>query len=499
MINSTTKNAVVAGHRAVAKEARLDAADAALGIDRFHGDGWKNVLSGMGTIKDKGRSSHFLESPAIQRRTLEAMYRSDGLTRRMIDMPIREMTRMGWETEGDDDGLLEKMFRQKGLNLKVREGLTYGDLIGGGLGVAIVDDGSPDLSKPLNRNRIVKVIGMQVFNRWQTVWSWTNAFVDPTQSSYLTPSMYSVIPITGGEFKVHASRCIRFEGVWVPDRIRVQNLGWGDPILQAIFPQLQMFAKVYNNGERITDAFVEEIVKVPGLENQIATDKGNKGFLDFMAKNDLMSSVYNVKVFDSLMDYEKVTSTVTGYADLMTKMAELLCAVRGVPMTKLLGVSPGGLNATGESDTRGWYDDLKGEQQDKMFKPIQFLNDLIVLSTEYKSAGGKVKEGANIDFRSLWQLTALDEAKRRLYIAQADKLNIDNGVTPGEIIESRFGGKHYSADTTLDPNIKPEDRTATRSAAAPTEDDPDGADDGGSGDKSKDEINPKADKKGGKK
>ncbi len=233
-----------------------------------------------------------------------------------------------------------------------------------------------------------------------------------------------------------------------------------------------MFAKVYNNAERITDAFVEEIVKVPGLENQISTKEGNKGFLDFMAKNDLMSSVYNVKVFDTLMEYEKITSSVTGYADLMTKMAELLCSVRGIPMTKLLGVSPGGLNATGESDTRGWYDDIQGDQNDDMFGPIQFLNDLIVLSEEYKATGGKVKEGANVTFRALWQLNELDEAKRRYYVSQTDKNNIANGVTAGEVVKSRFGGKHYSAETVLDPLIDNKTRTATVGSAAPTEDDP---------------------------
>ncbi len=204
------KNAVVAGHRAVAKEARLDAADARAGIDRpIRADGWKNILTGMGTIKDKGRSSYFEETPAIPRRALEAMYRSDGLTRRMIDLPIKEMTRAGWETDGDDDGTLERMFRAKGLGLKIREGLTNGDLFGGGLLVAIVDDGSSDLAQPLNRKRIKRVVGAQVFSRWQTVWSWADAFVDPTQVGFLTPSRYRVIPITGGEFVVDASRCIR--------------------------------------------------------------------------------------------------------------------------------------------------------------------------------------------------------------------------------------------------------------------------------------------------
>lgn len=475
-VPNAARSIISAGHRKITLDCRRgdSASITEFGEGRARLDNWRNLLTGMGTIRDRRDATTFVPDRPLDWRTIEEVYRSDGVARRLIDLPIKEMTRKGWDVAGDTDGKMNLLWRRKGLFQKLVEGLTMGDLYGGALGVIIVDDGNGgDLSKPLRRGSVRKVLGMEVFSRWRTVWSWADAVVDPTTPGYLTPTQYRVYPITGNEITVHASRCIRFEGAWVPERIRLQNLGWADPVYQSIMDQLQMFAKVYNNVERITDAFVEQVYKVPDLETKISTDSGTNALLKFLDRADLMSSVYHTKVIDSLMEYVKLSSNVSGLSDIMDRNAYLVCAVRGIPHTLFMGASPGGLNATGESDTRGWYDSLAGEQETKMADPIGRINDLLVLSKEDET--GPVKEGAKVQFRSLWQLTELDQARVREIMSRADlnyaQMLDAEGVA--QLLKSRFGGDAYSLDTRL--TVTPESVRAPGQAPAAEPDDDEAA------------------------
>ena len=57
---------------------------------------------------------------------------------------------------------------------------------------------------------------------------------------------------------------------------------------------------------------------------------------------------------------ETVTS-LSGMDNLLSQMYELMTAsTRGIPVTKLLGLSPRGFNATGEYDENNFYDVIDG-------------------------------------------------------------------------------------------------------------------------------------------
>ena len=52
---------------------------------------------------------------------------------------------------------------------------------------------------------------------------------------------------------------------------------------------------------------------------------------------------------------------VIGMDNLLSQMYELMTAsTRGIPVTKLLGLSPRGFNATGEYDENNFYDVIDG-------------------------------------------------------------------------------------------------------------------------------------------
>ncbi len=70
-------------------------------------------------------------------------------------------------------------------------------------------------------------------------------------------------------------------------------------------------------------------------------------------------------------------------------------------------------------------------------------------------------------FKPLWQPTALEEADRRLKVAQADDIYLGYGaLLPEEVRKSRWGGDGYSAETTIDGELTDEALTAVATAAS---------------------------------
>jgi phage-related protein (TIGR01555 family) len=134
----------------------------------------------------------------------------------------------------------------------------------------------------------------------------------------------------------------------------------------------------------------------------------------------------------------------------------------------LLGQTPGGLNASGDSDTRNYYDMLDGQRQD-ILRPIFDRLDPIL----WRDQTGAVPAEAYFEFGPLWQPTAQEKATTAKTKAETTKLYHDMGLIPDDILAVGV------ANQLIEDGVYPgaEEQLATvRSAASgagedPTEDD----------------------------
>lgn len=74
-----------------------------------------------------------------------------------------------------------------------------------------------------------------------------------------------------------------------------------------------------------------------------------------------------VWVMDSTEEVQKLETPLTGLTDIVKQNLEFLTAINRTPAVKLLGISPSGFNATGESDIRNYYDHVLS-QCNKVFR-----------------------------------------------------------------------------------------------------------------------------------
>ena len=91
-------------------------------------------------------------------------------------------------------------------------------------------------------------------------------------------------------------------------------------------------------------------------------------------------------------DVKNITMTISGVTDVVRQALEFIAAINRTPAVKLLGISPSGFNATGESDIRNYYDHIKSKQE-LLRDGIQKAIDCIQLNLT-----GRIDPSVSFDF-----------------------------------------------------------------------------------------------------
>jgi hypothetical protein len=411
-------------------------------------DGWANLLSGFGVKGRDKRKSTFIEATnQLQENELNDLYRGDGLAKRIVNLLVEDMTRRWFTVENDTDGLMETEMRRLKVKPVIIRALRQSSLHGGSVIVMGIDDGGM-YDMPVNERNIRKLTHFHLFDRWRALVE--TEYTDPEDDKFGKTETYRIQPITstGTSFIVHESRVLRFDGSDVSDYTRRQNRGWNDSDLQTLYERIRGIAEALGGAEHLLTEFTLGIMQMNGLQGLIASGKEAlvKTRLNMI---DMSKHVLNTVLLDENETYSKIGSPVTGFPEILDKLLQGMSSYTGIPVTVLMGESPAGLNATGASDIRRYYDMIAARQEERMLDQMERLTCLVMLQREGEF-GGRELEGWKIDFNSLWEPTDAEKVAARAQQATSDNLYVTMGaLTPEEVAQSRFGGNSYSLDTKL--------------------------------------------------
>ena len=408
-------------------------------------DGWGNLLTGLGTANvDKKQSTVFNVNSLIDRSTLSYLYMQDGLAKKIVSLPAGDMVREWFTVDGDPDGDIIKRLELLKTKSMFEKALNWSRLFGGSVLFMGIDDGQSDPILPLNENNIRSISFLKEYDRHHAVKY--EYYKDKTQEKYGEVEIYDIYPEQGASFRVHESRILRFDGEMIPQDFASNVDHWGLSVLESVYSRLRGIGETYLDIEHIISEFIIGVLKIENLAELIASGEEQqiKTRLNLI---DLSKHIINTVLLDSTEDMQRVSSTVTGLPDLISKMEQALSAVCGIPQTLLFGDSPSGLNATGESDLRIYYDKISTAQETKMSDNLNRLISLILME---KGSNISVENDWKINFTSLWQPTEKELAETRKIQSETDTKYFEIGVlSANEIRESRFGGNGYSSDTIL--------------------------------------------------
>ena len=138
----------------------------------------------------------------------------------------------------------------------------------------------------------------------------------------------------------------------------------------------------FSHTATIMEDFVNGILKVPNLTAIMASQCGDQDVIKRLNILNLSKSTTNTMILDADETYEKYSTNVTGIADLIDRFMLSLSAVTRVPASLLFGRNPAGMNATGESEFRAFYDAIKQEQETKLRGVLEKLVRYIMISKD---------------------------------------------------------------------------------------------------------------------
>lgn len=417
-------------------------------------DGWISAMSGQGTAKDKRQYQLF---QAIGTNYVEntELWRGDDLAGRIVETVPNEMLREGWELVIEGERGKEMAEEVKGLledlcvDRKLWQALCYENAYGGA-GLLVGTNDGKDLSTPLDVSKISSLNFLETFepqelqaDRWQN---------DPTQKGFGSPVTYRLNPNSrGGSTKygvlIHASRLAVFPGIQVSRRQITSQAGWGDAILSRCRETLRDFQTSWAAAGLLVADFAQAVWKIKGLAEIIALDK-DEAIHSRIRAMELARSTVRAAVIDADgEEFERKQTPVSGLPELLDRFATRLAASANIPVTLLMGISPAGLNATGESDIRSFYDRVKSQQNLKLRPAIEKM-----CVVAFHALGHEEPENWFIRFRPLWQPTDKEVAEARKIVADTDAIYVDLSVLGAdEVREQRFGGREYSMETRVEP------------------------------------------------
>lgn len=442
----------------------LSRADASAVVARA--DGWENVFTGHGVNgRDKTRGTQ-VSVLALSWMDCEALYRGDDMAAKIAEEPAREATRRWFDVQISDDKETEEALEREMRALRApgrfREAMSKARAYGGAGIVVGIDDGVGDPALPVNEKNIRGIRFLTVFDSFElSPRSW---YGDAFSPNYGKPETYWVqaqgygaigVPQAGTTI-VHESRVLRFEGIKVSRRQDGRNRGWGDSCFVRILEVLSNFGLAWSGAGQLLADFSQAVLQIRGLTELISSGREDviRKRLEAieMGRSTVRAAVLDAgsgEPGDAGETFERKATPMSGYPEMLDRFMTRLAAAADMPVSRLFGIAPSGLNANDKTGETWWTERVEGLQEEILREPAERLTRLMMLAKE-GAAGGKEPKAWSVAFRPLRQLDPLAEAQRRLAIAQADALYANGILTPEEIAVSRFGGDAYSPETTLD-------------------------------------------------
>ena len=208
--------------------------------------------------------------------------------------------------------------------------------------------------------------------------------------------------------RVHHSRIVRFLGRELPYLERVTEQYWGESEVEALYQDVVKHNNVAANMAALTFRANVDTMEVQNLDQlfSLASGEAQRRFWNTMQAQSVMQSNFGMRLVNKGDQVKNTQYTFTGLHEVHEAMGMDLSGASRIPMTKLFGRSPAGMNATGESDLQNYYDYVDTLRESKLRPILQQLLPVLAMS-----AWGCVPEGLDILFPPLWTPRADEVAK----------------------------------------------------------------------------------------
>lgn len=353
-------------------------------------DGLYSLIGKLGVVGQDKAASTVYGAPLMTEAELLNAYRGSWLARKIIDIPALDSCRnwRAWQAEEDQIGLIEAEEVRLGVRSKVLEARTKARLFGGAAIYISTGDARPE--EEFNPERVgkggIRFLNVMLPRHVQA----GEIETDPESPNFGKPAYYTLTSQTRGQVRIHPSRLVIFTGAPHVDLELSQSQAnsWGDSVLISTLQAIKNADATAGNVARMIFEARVDVIKMNGLMERFA----EPGYEDRVVRRyelaAMQKDVNGFLLMDTEEEYEQKSTSFAQLPELMDRFVQLCAGAADIPVTRLLGMSPAGMNSTGTHDMKNYHDRISASQELEM-KPAMVLMDEALIRS---ALGGRPKE-----------------------------------------------------------------------------------------------------------
>lgn len=319
---------------------------------------------------------------------LAAMLAQHWLIDKACYVPARDAIRHGFKIEfeglkSDDESTLEneivkaitKANKRYRLNHQMKQFVHFGRVFGIRVALFEVDSDDADYYiKPYNPDGVTKgsYKGIrQIDPYWCMPQLDSDALNDPASASFYEPTFWQ---IKGTRY--HRSHLCIFRNSDVPDVLKPSYLYGGVPVPQRIMERVYAAERTANEAPLLAMS-KRLMVWNTDMQGILANQKG---FLEHMAAFAEYRDNYGTKLVQKDDVVQQFDTALADVDTVTMSQYQLVAAAANIPVTKLLGTTPKGFNATGEYDEASYHEELESIQTNDLQLLVERHHELLLRS-----------------------------------------------------------------------------------------------------------------------
>jgi hypothetical protein len=303
-----------------------------------------------------------------------------------------------------------------------------------------IGNGTNEMSK--------KKVGKGMLKRLRViepVWTYPSSYnaTDPLKPDWYKPLSWFV---QGKE--VHSTRLLTFIGREVPDLLKPAYSFGGLSMSQMVKPYVDNWLRVRQSVSDLISTFSTSGIKTDMA--QMLAAGGEQLFKRLVLFNSNRDNQGLMVLNKDTEEYFNVSTPLTTLDQLQAQAQEHMASVSRIPLVKLLGISPAGLNASSEGEIET-FDDSINAYQEAFFRP----NLTKVLHFVELHLWGVVDPAITFAFVPLTDLTPKEKAEVEKLEAETDDIRINGGVLAPEETRKSIANNPDSRYPGIDPDAVP--------------------------------------------
>jgi phage-related protein (TIGR01555 family) len=305
-----------------------------------------------------------------------------------------------------------------------------------------IGDGKSKLSKAkVNPRHPVK--GFKVI---EPIWTYPKDYNsnDPLEDDWYNPNSWFVMAK-----EVNSTRLLKFISREVPDLLKPSYAFGGLSLSQMAKPYIDNWLRTRQSVADIVHAFSVFVLSTD-LSTSLAED-GDQLFRRLELFNRLRDNKGIMAIDKDSEDFQNVSASLATLDALQAQTQEHMCSVNRIPVTKLLGIQPIGMNASDENQLRNFEETVNAQQESFFTDGIQTVIDFIQLSNF-----GDIDPDITWKFAPLRSMTAKELAELSKAKGETHQVYVDMGAIDPEEVRAAVANDPETPYTGLDVDKMPE-------------------------------------------